>query len=44
MKEYIRAIEQRDRACPGAEEGLVNIKILEGAYRSSETGEAVSLQ
>ncbi len=44
MKEYIRAIEERDTPFPGAEEGLVNMRILECAYRSSETGEAVSLQ
>ncbi len=43
MQEFVRVIREEAPVSPGAEEGLINVRIVEAAYRSSLTGEAVSL-
>lgn len=43
MQEFIAAIREGREPVPGAAEGLVNMRIVEAAYRSSETGKAVEI-
>ncbi len=43
MKKFISSIQSRSQPDPGIEEGLYIIKIVDAAYRSSETGKVVSL-
>ncbi len=43
MREFINAIENGRRPLPGGLEGLVNMKIIEAAYRSSDTGRPMAI-
>jgi len=43
MEELIKSIREKRQPVPGAAEGIVNMKIIESAYASSEKGEAISI-
>jgi predicted dehydrogenase len=44
MFAFIRAIETHKPAKPGGLEGLKNMKVLDAAYRSSQTGKSVEIK
>jgi predicted dehydrogenase len=44
MKHFIECIRDGRTPKPGAAEGVINMRIVDAAYRSSETGEFVTLQ
>ena len=43
MEEMYQAIQEKRQPVPGGAEGIVSLKIIEAAYLSSQTGEAVSI-
>ena len=44
MFAFIRAIETHKRVRPSGLDGLINMKVLDAAYRSSETGKSVEIK
>jgi predicted dehydrogenase len=44
MKYFVECIEKKQTPIPGGLEGLVNMKVVDAAYRSSKTGKAVSIK
>jgi predicted dehydrogenase len=44
MKYFVECIEKKQTPVPGGLEGLVNMKVVDAAYRSSKTGKAVSIK
>lgn len=41
MEEFISAINENRQPVPGASEGIINMKIVEAAYKSSDVGQAI---
>jgi len=44
MFEFIRAIETHKAGKPGGLEGLMNMKVLDAAYQSAQTGKSVNIK
>jgi predicted dehydrogenase len=44
MTHFVNCIRRNKTPSPGAAEGLVNIKVVEAAYKSSNTGKVVSIK
>lgn len=44
MKEFLRAIREHDTPRPSAADGLVAMKILDAAYESARTGQAIQIR
>jgi predicted dehydrogenase len=44
MRYFIQAINGKTIPVPGGEEGLVNMKVVDAAYRSARTGKVVQIQ
>jgi len=43
MAHFIQAITEKTVPIPGGEEGLVNMKVVDAAYRSGRTGKVVDI-
>lgn len=43
MDHFLKCVRDRTRPSPGAEEGVINMEIVDAAYKSARTGRAVSL-
>jgi predicted dehydrogenase len=43
MEEMYKAIQEKRQPLPGGAEGIVSLKIIEAAYLSSQTRNAVSI-
>jgi predicted dehydrogenase len=43
MAHFIRAIKEKTDPLPGGAEGLVNMKVVDAAYRSARTGKVVEI-
>jgi len=44
LKYFLKCIEENEVPVPGGLEGLANIKVVDAAYKSSETGEVVKIK
>jgi predicted dehydrogenase len=43
LKYFVECVEKKQTPVPGGLEGLVNMKVVDAAYKSSETGKVVNL-
>ena len=44
LKYFVECIAQRQKPNPGGLEGLINMKVIDAAYQSAQTGEAVKIE
>ena len=44
LKYFVECIEKKQRPVPGGMEGLMNMKVVDAAYKSSETGKVVEIK
>ncbi|MBE3119542.1 MAG: gfo/Idh/MocA family oxidoreductase, partial [Candidatus Atribacteria bacterium] len=43
MAHFIQSVTKKTNPFPGGEEGLVNMKVVDAAYRSARTGKVVKI-
>lgn len=44
LKYFVECVAQRQKPNPGGLEGLINMKVIDAAYQSAQTGEAVKIE
>ena len=43
MAHFIQAVTEKTDPVPGGQEGLLNMQVIDAAYRSAQTGEVVAI-